>query len=113
MQYRKRLEKNSAKIQPVLLKHLTKNITEETKKKKIFADTQTETFSKNSSLINVNQQFLTFKHNAEKHNLNFKSGNSETYNKPFILLELTEAIQRSHHKTIAPDEIHYKFLKNQ
>ena len=35
------------------------------------------------SLKNTNQQFLTFKHNTEKHNLNFTSDNTETNNKPF------------------------------
>ena len=68
-----------------------KNNTEATTKKDI-ADTLAETFSANSSLNNSNQQFLTFKTNAEKHKLNFKFNNSENYNKLFTLVELKEDI---------------------
>ena len=39
--------------------------------------------SKNSTLKNANRQFLTFKYNAQKRNLNFKSDNFRSYNRPF------------------------------
>ena len=66
--------KLSGKIQPFLLKHLTKNNTEVTNKKDI-VDILAETFSTNFSLKNANWQFQIYKHNAEKNSLNFKSDN--------------------------------------
>ena len=75
------MRKISRKNQPTALKHFTKNKTEETTKKDI-ADTLAVTFSANSSINNSNSHFLTFKNNAEKENLNFKSYNSEKYNQP-------------------------------
>ena len=44
-------------------------------------------------------------------NLNFKSSNTEEYNNPFNLLELKEAINKSHDTAIGPDEVHYQMLK--
>ena len=86
--------KISAKTQPPALKHLTKNSTEASTKKDI-ADTQTETFSANSSFQNSNRQFLTFKTIVEKQTLNFKSDDFKNYN-PFTSAEL--AIQSSQMK---------------
>ena len=68
--------KISSKTQPSALKHLTKSKTEATSKKDI-ADILAETISANSSFDNSNPQFFTFKSNAEKQRLNFKSNNSE------------------------------------
>ena len=68
-----------------------KKKTEATTKKDI-ADTLAETFSANSSLNNSIPHFLTFKNNAEKQKLDFKSNNSEKYNQPFTPAELQEAI---------------------
>ena len=44
--------------------------------------------------------------------MNFKSQNSEIYNKDFNLDELVEAIQLSHDSATGPDEIHYQMLKH-
>ena len=108
-----------------------KNKIEATTKKDI-ADTLAETFSANSSINNSNSQFLTFKkhretnssinnsnsqfltfkNNTEKQKLNFKSNSSEKYNQPFTPAALQEAIKTSHNTAVAPDEIHYEFLKN-
>ena len=49
-----------------------------------------ETFSTNFSHKNALRQFLTFKHHAEKHSLNFKSDYSETFKRRFSLTELTK-----------------------
>ena len=88
-----------------------KNKTEATTKKNI-ADILAETFSANSSINNSNQHFLTFKNNAEKQKLNFKSNNSEKYSQPFTQVELQEAMKTSHNTAVGPDEIHYEFLKH-
>ena len=88
------MRKISGKTLPSALKNLTKNKTETTTKKDI-ADTLAETFSANSSINNSNPHFLTFKNNAEKQKLNFKSYNSEKYNQPFTQAELQEAIEAS------------------
>ena len=105
------IRKISRKTQLTALKRLLKNKTEATTKKDK-ADTLAWIFSANPSLNNSNPQFFTFKTNAEKQKLNFKSNNSEKYNQPFTPAELKEAIQRSHNTTVSPDEIHYNFLKH-
>ena len=47
-----------------------------------------------------------------KFNLNFKSSNTEEYNNPFNLVELKEAINKSHDTATGPDEVHYQMLKH-
>ena len=102
------IHKISAKNQSTPLKHLIKNNNQITNIKDI-ADTLAETFSPNSSSTNSNIEF--HKDKKEKQNLNFKLGNTESYNELFSLSELKEAIQKSHNTAISPDEIHYKFLR--
>ena len=48
----------------------------------------------------------------KKINLNFKSSNTEEYNNPFNLVELKEAINKSHDTATGPDEVHYQMLKH-
>ena len=103
--------KISGKSHPTALKHLTKKQTEATSKK-VIANTLAETFSANSSINNSNPRFLTFKNNAEKPKLNFKSNNSEKYNQPFTAAELPETIETSHNTATGPNEIHHEFLKH-
>ena len=81
-----------------------KNNTEAIIQKDI-ADTLAET-STNSSLKNTKWQFLNFRNDIEKPSPNFISDNSELYDKPFTLAELTKAIQRSHNTTVGTNEIH-------
>ena len=64
------------------------------------------------SAKNGNEKFAKFKQKAEKLKFNFKSNNTESYNLPFTIEELKEAIQTSHNTAIGPDEIHYEFLKH-
>lgn len=102
------IHKISGKRQSTALKHLSTSHTKITAKKNvayIFAET-----SKNSSSKN-NQQFIKIKQNAEKVKLQFKSNNSEAYNKQFTLLERMDSIKNSNSTAVGPDEIHYKFLK--
>jgi len=44
--------------------------------------------------------------------MNFKSNNTETYNNPFSMRELTAAISKSHDTAAGPDDIHYQMLKH-
>ena len=76
------------------------------------ADTLGETFCHNSSSFNYSESFRKIKTEQEKVKLNFKSQNSEIYNKDFNLDELVEAIQLSHNSATGPDEIHYQMLKH-
>ena len=105
------IRKISGKSQSTALKHLTKNKTGATTRKDI-ADTLAETFSANSSLNNSNPHFLTFKTNAEKQKLNFKSNNSEKYNQSFTPAELQEANKTLRSTAVKSNEIHYDFLKH-
>jgi len=48
----------------------------------------------------------------ENQHLKFKSNNLETYNNPFSLDELLDAISKSHDSAVGPDSIHYQMLKH-
>ena len=67
---------------------------------------------KNSSNRNYCEKFQTYKYDQQKFNLNFKSSNTEEYNNPFNLVELKEAINKSHDTAIGPDEMNYQMLKH-
>jgi len=56
--------------------------------------------------------FQAFRNQAENQHLKFKSNNLETYNKPFSLDELWDAISKSHSSAVGPDDIHYQMLKH-
>ena len=81
-------------------------------KSKSKADTFGETFANNSSPQTYTETFRKVKNEQEKIKLNFKSTNSEDYNKLFNLDELLEAINQSHDSATGPDEIHYQMLKH-
>ena len=67
---------------------------------------------KNSSNRNYCEKFQTYMYDQQKFNLNFKSSNTEEYNNPFNLVELKEAINKSHDTVTGPDEVHYQMLKH-
>ena len=96
------IRKISGKNQSTPLKHLIKNNTQVTNIKDI-ADTLAETFSANSSSTNSNTEFHKYKDKKENLKLNFKSGNTESYNKLFSLSERKEIIQKSHNTAVGPD----------
>ena len=50
--------------------------------------------------------------NKKKRNLKFSSDNSETYNQPFSLSGLKDALSKAHDSSPGPDDIHYQFLKH-
>ena len=106
------IKKIACKFHTHAINHLSQSNNKITNKKDI-ADELAITFSKNSSAKNGNEKFAKFKQKAEKLKLNFKSNNTESYNIPFTIEELKDAIQTSHNTAIGPDEIHYEFLKHQ
>ena len=67
---------------------------------------------KNSSSRNYLEKIKNVKKHQEKNKINFKSLNNEEYNNHFNLLELKDAIQKSHDTATGPDEIHYQMLKH-
>ena len=107
----KTIRKISEKNQSTPLKRLINNNTQVTNIKDI-TDTFTEIFSANSSSTISDLEFHKYKDKKEKQKLNFKSGNTDIYNKLFSLSELKEAIQKTLTTAVGPDEIHYKFLRH-
>ena len=75
------------------------------------ANSLAQTFSDNSSSEQYSTKFQSFRRQAENNPLNFKSNNTETYNKPFSMSELTAALSKSHDTAAGPDDIHYQMLK--
>ena len=89
------------------IKHLNINNTEITEIPDI-ANSLGQTFSNNSSSSNYSTKFQAYRNHAENQNLKFKSNNLETYNNPFSLDELWDAISKSHDSAVGPDDIHYQ-----
>ena len=57
-------------------------------------------------------KFLSHKTNAERQTLKFNSHNMETYNTPFSIDELLDALSSSNDSAVGPDDIHYRMLKH-
>ena len=93
------------------LGHLNVNNKKVTSKKDI-SNILADAFSKNSSSENYTQKFKNIKQQKEKRNLKFSSDNSETYNQPFSLSELKDALSKAHDSSPGSDDIHYQFLKH-
>jgi len=93
------------------VKHLNLNNTEITEIPDI-ANSLGQTFSNNSFSNNYSTKFQGFRNQAENQHLKFKSSNLETYNNPFSLDELRDAISKSHDSAVGPDDIHYQMLKH-
>ena len=80
--------------------------------KKYIYNTLADAFLKNSSSKNYTEKFKNIKQQKEKRNLKFSSDNPETYNQPFSLSELEDALSKAHDSSPGPDDIHYQFLKH-
>ena len=76
------------------------------------ANTLAETFAKKSSSNNYSSKFLQYQNIKEKLKLNFKSNNTEQYNKDFSLKELQKSLKKCHDTAVGSDYIHYQFLKH-
>ena len=109
------VRKISGKSKSASCKHLNTNFNNTEAKatsKNDIADTLGSTFMKNSSNRNYCEKFQTYMYDQQKFNLNFKSSNTEEYNNPFNLVELKEAINKSHDTATGPDDMHYQMLKH-
>ena len=95
----------------ITVTHLNTAGTEKTTKKDI-ANALADTFSKKSSSTNYSQTFQKFKEQREKTRLNFKTINTESYNRAFSMKELKMALKKCHDTAPGSDEIHYQFLKH-
>ena len=104
------IRKISGKDQSIPLKHLILNNTQVTNIKDI-ANTLAETFSANYS-YKLQHRISQIQKKKEKQKLNFKSGNTESYNELFSLSERKETIQTLHNTAVGPDEIHYEFPRH-
>ena len=106
------IRKISGKTKSPSYTHL--NTSRETKatSKEDIANTFGETFLKNSSARNYLEKFKNVQKHQEKNKINFKSLNNEEYNNHFNILELKDAIKKSHDTATGPDEIHYQMLKH-
>ena len=69
-----------------------------------------ESFSKNSSSQNYSNSFQKIKDRKERTPPNFFSDNTENYNKPFLLDELKDALNKSNETAAGPDGLYYQFL---
>ena len=76
------------------------------------ADTLAATISHNSSSEHYTDGFRRFKTREEKKKIKFPSNNTESYNQPFSMAELCDAIHKAHDSATGPDNIHYQLLKN-
>ena len=54
---------------------------------------------------------LSHKANAERQTLKFNSHNMETYNTPFSIEELLDALSSSNDSAVGPDDIRYHFIR--
>jgi len=70
------------------------------------------TFSDNFSSHNSSVRFQSFRSQAETQHLRFKSNNNESYDNPFSIEELTDAISKAHDTAGGPDDIHYQMLQH-
>ena len=95
----------------ITVTHLNSAGTEKTTKKDI-ANALADTFSKKSSSTNYSETFQKFKEQREKTRLNFKTNNTESYNRAFSMKELKMALKKCHDTAPGSDEIHYQFLKH-
>jgi ribonuclease HI len=101
----------AGKHQPSTVSHLEVNGTPVEEPQQI-ANTLAATISHNSSCSHYTHVFQQYKAQAEKHNLQFKSTNKESYNQLFSLAELQCALKKSHDTAPGPDNVHYQMLKH-
>jgi len=76
------------------------------------ADTLAESFSEISSHKHYSSKFLSHKAHGERQTLKFSSHNMETYNTPFSIDELLDALSSSNDSAVGPGDIHYQMLKH-
>jgi len=105
------INKISRKWSPTEIKHLQVGDKEATTVADI-ANTLAESFSEISSNKHYSSKFQSHQAYAEHQNLKFNSHNTETYNIPFCIDELLDALSNSKDSAVGPDDIHYQMLKH-
>jgi len=105
------INKIPGKRSPAEVKHLQVGDKEITAVADI-ADTLAESFSEISSDKHCSSKFQSHKANAERQTLKFNSHNIETYNTPFSIDDLLDALSSSNDSAVGPDDIHYQMLKH-
>ena len=106
------IRKISGKTKSPSYTHLNTSRKTKATSKEDIANTFGETFLKNSSSRNYLEKFKNVQKHQEKNIINFKALNNEEYNNHFNILELKDAIKKSHDTASGPDEIHYQMLKH-
>ena len=106
------VRKISGKRKKSNISHLIKSDESVITTKEGIANVLGETFSKNSSSENYDKKFQHVKSREEKKPLNFKSNNTEDYNKPFSPSELLDSLEKCHDTAVGPDHVHYQLLKH-
>ena len=106
------INKISGKRSPAEVKHLQLQVSDkEITTVADIADTLAESFSEISSNKNYSSKFQSRKAHAERQTLKCNSYSVETYNSPFSIDELLDALSSSHNSVVGPDDIHYQMLK--
>ena len=106
------IRKISGKQSNTTIHHLENNDGTKITERVDIANRLAQEISKNSSSNNYCTKFQKHQEKVEKENLNFDTDNSESYNVPFTIRELCDALKKSHDTATGPDEIHYQLLKH-
>ncbi len=106
------VRKISGKSLGTTVPHLTKPDGSKCTERYDIASMLADEFQKNSSSTHYPHKFQQYKHDAEKHKLDFASNNMEDYNSPFTIKEIKESLDKCHDTATGPDDVHYQFLKH-
>jgi len=104
------VRKISGKSIPQPIKHLKNGDAQITEKQHIVNELG-KGFAENSSDKFYSKEFQKHKANSEKEKLNFKSNNTEKYNKKLTAKEVKQALRRAHNSAPGLDKIIYRFLR--
>jgi len=105
------ITKISGKRSPAEIKHLQVGDKEVTTVADI-ADTLAESFLEISFNKHYSSKFQAHQTYAGRQNLKFNSHNMETYNIPFCIDELVDALSNSKDSVVGPGDIHDQMLKH-
>ena len=106
------VHKISGKYKGHQVHHLQQRNGEIATDKESIAEALAEEFDFNSSTSHYSTKFQHYKRSTERRTLCFNSNNTELYNLPFTILELTISLQSSHDTAVGPDSIHYQLLRH-
>ena len=75
-------------------------------------ETLADNYERQSSSQKHGDNFRSTKNQAEKTNLNFKSDNTENYNRIFSMKDLKKSIKKAKNSSEGGDKIHYEIIKH-